>query len=84
MKICEQCRQAYPDSANYCMACGRLLVPADEEQPQPGGKSGGNWNLFWLTLGGSLLLSWVLIAVFHLPVFILGAVLPLLWFSKNR
>jgi hypothetical protein len=46
--------------------------------------SGGNWYLFWITLGGSLVLSWLLMTVFHLPVFILGAVLPLVWFSRKK
>ena len=44
----------------------------------------GTCNLFWFTLAGSLLLSWLLAAVFHLPVFILGAIVPLFWFHKTR
>lgn len=83
MKICEQCQQSYPDDARYCMACGKILTLVEEQQGQPAGNKGGNWQLFWLTLGGSLALSWLLIAVFHLPVFILGAILPLVWFTRK-
>jgi len=87
MKICKQCRQNYPDHANYCMDCGKPLELTEEEEANQieDNKTASSWNLFWFTLGGSLLLSWLLMAVFHLPVFILGVFLPLLWFrSKSK
>jgi len=86
MKICKQCQQNYPDHSNYCLYCGKPLELADKEQPaqMDMNKFAGSWKLFWFTLGGSLLLSWVLMAVFHLPVFILGVFLPLLWFCRKK
>ena len=90
MKNCATCQLNYPDAANYCSVCGKALVaaepvPGNHRQTLPTAKK-GNWKLFWLTLGGSLLLTWVMVVVFDLPVFILGAFLPLFWLgsSKNR
>ncbi len=65
------------------MNCGSALVSAPSGQ---GGRERRNvrgWQVFWLTLGGSLVLSWLLVAVLHLPVFIIGAFLPLLWYSRK-
>ena len=83
MKICETCQVNYPDSANYCANCGNMLIQVDQEESFSGNKT-GRWNLFWLTLIGSLAISFVLIAVFQLPVFILGAILPLFWLDKLK
>lgn len=83
MKFCEQCQLDYPDQARYCMQCGRELAPAPEKRQSGERHAAGDWRVFWLTLGGSLALSWLLIAVFHLPVFIIGAFLPLLWYSRK-
>ena len=85
MKICPRCQTVYPPEARYCVQCGSLL-----EYRQEGGNGGfkapGNSgiNIFLLTLAGSLVLSCLLIAVFKLPIFILGAILPLLWFSRRK
>ncbi len=86
MKICKQCQQNFPDHANYCLHCGNPLELIDKEQSaqMSPNKIFGSWKLFWFSLGGSLLLSWILVVVFHLPVFILGAFLPLLWFSSKK
>lgn len=86
MKICKQCQQNYPDHAKYCSQCGKKLELIGEEQADKieRNKTTSSWKLFWLTLGGSLLLSWLLMAVFHLPVFILGVFLPLLWYSSKQ
>jgi len=75
-----------PDHAKYCSQCGKKLELIETKQADKieRNKTTGSWNLFWLTLGGSLLLSWLLMAVFHLPVFILGVFLPLLWFSSKK
>lgn len=48
MKICEQCQQSYPDDANYCINCGKLLSVA-KSRPGEDSLKGGNWQLFWLT-----------------------------------
>lgn len=82
MKICLQCQQTFPDHANYCISCGRALSSAPED-PMKTGANDKRWVLFWLTLSGSLVLSWLLVAILHLPVFIIGAFLPLLWFSRK-
>lgn len=85
MKICTQCQHGNPPDANYCMHCGyRLEDNAPDQDPlkQAAGTENG-WSVFWLTLDGSLVLSWLLIAVLHLPVLIIGAFLPLLWFSRK-
>lgn len=82
MKICESCRVTYACDAYYCMTCGKPLVQAFEE-PVERHRKGRGWNLFWISLCVSLMLSWVLIAVFHLPVFILGAILPLFWWASQ-
>lgn len=84
MKICEWCSSQNPDGANYCMRCGHELAAVGQNHGDDSGGPGANWPLFWLTLGGSLVLSWLLMVVFHLPVFILGAILPLVWFSRKK
>lgn len=77
MKRCASCGIDYPDDANYCVNCGR---PPERLPPGRAPRAArAGWKVFALTLGGSLLLSWMLIAVFHLPIFILGAFLPLFW-----
>ena len=83
MKICEQCRARYPDEANYCMTCGRQLVQMERDR-EPEKRFSEGWNLFFLTLAASLVLSWVFIAVLGLPIFILGAILPLFWFTRKK
>ena len=83
MKICQQCQQTYPDHANYCITCGSALVTAPEKHGNNPAENGKGWNIFWLSLVGSLVLTWLLVAVFHLPIFIIGAFLPLLWFSRK-
>lgn len=83
MKFCERCRQEYPEHARYCMNCGDSLVAAPAAQESRYRTTAGGRQVFWLTLGGSLVLSWLLIAVLLLPVFIIGAFLPLLWYSRK-
>ena len=65
------------------MVCGRELVTAPPERDTGGRRNARGWQVFWLTLGGSLVLTWLLVAVLHLPVFIIGAFLPLLWYSRK-
>lgn len=84
MKECDFCHRRNPEEARYCMECGRRLPePPAAEKPRWKFNLGGGGRPFLLTLGGSLLLSFVLIAVFKLPIFILAAFLPLLWTRKR-
>ena len=85
MKICQQCQQSNPSSALFGMHCGRRLqdVEPDPDHGRATSGSGSRWLTFWMTLAGSVILSWFLITVLHLPVLIIGAVLPLLWFSRK-
>lgn len=83
MKFCEQCQQSWPEHARYCMNCGRALVSATSGHDDRERRNARGWQMFWLTLGGSLVLSWLLVALLHLPVFIIGAFLPLLWYSRK-
>jgi hypothetical protein len=83
MKFCEQCHKTCPDHARFCMICGNALISAPPERGAEEVRNTRGWQVFWLTLGGSLVLSWLLVAVLHLPIFIIGAFLPLLWYSRN-
>ena len=81
MKICSSCGASQPDEARYCMRCGRSLP---EPMPHVGSRRHGGWNLLALSLGASLLLSVVLMFVFHLPILFLAGFLPLLWLGKGK
>lgn len=81
MKICSHCQTKNPDTATYCMACGKVLP--EPEQPGPRQFSPAGLNMFMLSVLGSIALSLVLIYVFRLPVFFLAAFLPLLWYRKK-
>ena len=83
--LCPACRQANPDTARYCMSCGQRLEGRPPGERRPGLRF--DWRgsrLFLLTLTGSLLLSFVLIVVFRLPIFILAGFLPFLWTYKRQ
>lgn len=82
MKRCTRCGIDYQDTANYCVNCGSALSARSPARGREQRKAG--FDVFFLTLAGSLLLSWVLIAVFNLPIFILGAFLPLFWMRGRR
>ncbi len=81
MKICSQCQTRNPDTASYCMACGKELP--EPMQQEPGEFNIAGLNLFMLSVLGSIALSLLLIVVFRLPVFFLAAFLPLLWYRKK-
>lgn len=78
MKTCQHCDRRNPDAAIYCMACGRLLAQKPDPAPKDGIQPGG-MSLFTLSILGSLVLSLILIFVFRLPIFILGAFLPFMF-----
>lgn len=77
-----------PPTARFCMNCGQPLVDEHEEQEAPDDGGSGfrvtGMSAFTLSILGSLFLSVILMTVFGLPVFILAAFLPLLWFSRKR
>ena len=80
MKACERCKAANPDTAHYCMQCGQPLVftVIDDE---PASRAG--FGTLALSLLASLALSFVLMFVFRLPVFLVFGFLPLLWWRKR-
>ena len=82
---CPACRQANPDDARYCMRCGQALEAAAPRQ-RPGLRFDRRGSrLFLMTVAGSLLLSFILIFVFRLPIFILAGFLPFLWsYGRQR
>lgn len=82
MKSCPRCATTNPDDARFCMHCGQALplsVPERDAMP----RARGGFGVFSLSLAGSLLLSFVLIYVFKLPVFLLFGFLPLLWWRRK-
>ena len=80
MKICSSCTTANPDAAHYCMRCGQALPDAADAPAQPR-RSG--WSVLAMSVAGSLLVSFILIYVFRLPVFLLFGFLPLLWWRRK-
>ena len=73
------------------MQCGTPLPPGEAGQTRTtddrenGGERRVRFGLgvFFLTLLGTLALSAFLMFVLGLPVFLVGAVLPLLWFTSG-
>lgn len=88
MKVCDDCNAVNPPTARFCMSCGHRLVDEREEQGEPDAGGSGfrmaGMSAFTLSILGSLLLSVVLMTVFGLPVFIMAAFLPLLWFRRKE
>jgi len=81
MKACANCGTLNPDAARFCMRCGQALpehLQPTDEKPRAGGL-----GTFGLSIAGSLLLSFVLIYVFKLPIFLLFGFLPLLWWRRK-
>ncbi|MES2624694.1 MAG: zinc ribbon domain-containing protein [Pseudomonadota bacterium] len=83
MNYCNACASANPPDANFCMKCGRPLQQEQEDIPPAKSRTGG-LTTFALSIAGSVLLSFVLMFVFGLPVFILAGFLPLLWFNRKK
>ena len=84
MIACARCGEPNPDTARYCMNCGQGLSPprstVDSEPPR---RSAAGFGVFGLSLAASLLLSFVLMYVLKLPVFLLFGFLPLLWWRRR-
>jgi hypothetical protein len=78
---CPVCGKANPANAHYCMYCGAPLedrtssdfTASEKKGPKP------TFQAFWISLGLSLLVSFILILVFHLPIFVMGLFLPFIW-----
>ncbi len=79
---CPNCSATLPDNARFCPQCGMLLTPPHVSSQSPA--AGKDWlglgTGLLLSLGISLLLTFVL----GFPVFILGAVLPILFWGRRR
>lgn len=84
--FCSNCGEPVMAGDRYCRKCGEP-IPEPEQEPdtrrfqtqviRP------RLDVFFLSLLGSLGLSLVLMMVFHLPIFILGAFLPFFWRLKR-
>jgi hypothetical protein len=80
---CPNCSVQSPENARFCPQCGMLLEqPPALSSPAPGPMAG--WTTLLMTLGLSLLVSFILTAVFNLPIFFLGTVLPFFWLRRGR
>jgi predicted amidophosphoribosyltransferase len=80
MTRCPVCANENPDTARYCMQCGRQLPSAAE--PAAETRAGG-FSAFTLSILASVAITLVLVFVFKLPIFFLAGFLPLLWWKKK-
>lgn len=80
---CLHCSALAPKDAHFCPQCGHRLVWPQHAFKSSAG-SGRGWGTFFLTLLLSVGLSLVLTVAFHLPIFILGAALPLMWIGRPK
>lgn len=81
--LCPNCSAEVPMNARFCPQCGFMLV-VHEPSPEKSGFFSGEWTPFFMSLALSLALSYILIMVFHLPIFLLGGVLPFFWLGRRR
>jgi hypothetical protein len=65
------------------MYCGGAIPSLPQESGQPTLNKTSSLSYFTLSLLISLVITVILTAVFHLPIFILGAFLPLFWRRKQ-
>lgn len=82
MITCSRCMAQNPAGARFCMACGQPL-PLDADFQTETRQPAAGFGLFGLSLLGSLLISFVLMFVFKLPVLFLFGLLPLLWWKRK-
>lgn len=84
MMICPRCAHRNPDDARFCMNCGEPLgQPRGGVSEQAHRGTIGGFSAFGLSLAASLLLSFVLMYVLKLPIFLLFGFLPLLWWRRR-
>jgi hypothetical protein len=55
-----------------------------EAPVEPGRFFSKGWSVFLISLVLSLGFSFLLMMVFHIPIFIVGGLLPLLWLGRRR
>ena len=78
MILCPRCNTPLPDEAQYCLKCGAGIKRKETVSPSY------RWDIFALSILATVGLSAVLMWVFHLPVLIAGAFLPLIWVGRRR
>lgn len=81
--FCPNCGASLPPGARYCPSCGEPVLQPEPE-PLRQMKERPRFDVFFLTLLGSLALTFILVFVFHLPIFIFGAFLPFFWRRSRR
>jgi hypothetical protein len=79
---CPHCSANTPKDAQFCPQCGNRFV-SSRPLVTPLAPSHQGWSTLVFSLGLSIGLSLLLTLVFHLPIFILGAVLPLFWMGRR-
>jgi hypothetical protein len=82
--FCTGCGARLIDQARFCHLCGAPVARVD---PDPKESLPGSTRLEvlgWSLLGGTLLVSLILMFVFQWPVFILGALLPFFGWRRRR
>jgi len=75
---CQYCSGEIPANARFCPQCGANLAP-----PPLYGKPQSSLTALGLSLLISLAVTILLSMVFHIPIFILGAFLPLFWRGRR-
>lgn len=80
---CIHCSANAPKDAHFCPQCGYQLVSSQHPVSYLA-KPSYAWGTLLMTLCLSIGLSLLLTVVFHLPIFILAAALPLLWVGRRR
>ena len=84
MITCSRCGNPNPGTARFCMNCGQALPrPAAADTNDTRRSTIGGFSVFGLSIAASLLLSFVLMFVLKLPVFLLFGFLPLLWWRRK-
>jgi hypothetical protein len=80
---CPNCSAMAPENARFCPQCGLMLVSPEPEAEGSSAEASG-WSTFFMMLALSLGLSYLLTAVFNMPIFILGTILPFFWLGRRN
>jgi hypothetical protein len=89
---CPHCLKTLPETDNnnpiqYCPFCGEKFPPSLAQAVTEGDiipTARNSMTLFIGTLFLTLALTWLLNTVFHLPIFIAGAFLPLFFWPRKK